>query len=80
MPTGERIPAAHLLEEIGAKGFCIGDASVFEDHSNFIINQGKASSQDVLRLADTLKTRIKERFDVVLEEEVIYLSEDFSMP
>ena len=73
LPDGRKVPAAYFLERVGAKKMKKGDAAVYPLHANFIINREKASAQDVLRLAQELKTKVKERFDVDLEEEVIFL-------
>jgi len=73
LPDGRKVPAAYFLERVGAKKMKIGGAAVYPHHANFIINREKASAQDVLRLAQELKNRVKERFDVDLEEEVIFL-------
>ncbi len=73
LPSGEKVPAAFLLDRIGAKEMAEGDAAVFSGHANFIINRGNATSEQVRRLAARLKSRVKERFAVDLEEEVIYL-------
>jgi len=74
-PNGNKIPAAKLLDKVGAKGLKIGGASVYEHHANFIINTEDASAQDVRDLAAELKRRVKEEYGIMLEEEVIYLPE-----
>ena len=58
----------------------VGGAAVYSGHSNFIINQENALAKDVFRLAQELKQRVKERFDVELEEEVIFLPASPSTP
>jgi UDP-N-acetylmuramate dehydrogenase len=78
LPDGKKLPAARLLEEVGAKNLSIGGAAVYSGHSNFIINQGGATAEDVLNLADKLKHRVKEKFKIDLEEEVIFLPEKLS--
>jgi len=79
-PNAERPAAAVLLDGIGAKKLKIGAAAVSKIHANFIINEGRASSKDVLLLADELKKRVKDRFGVVLKEEVIHLPAKPSKP
>lgn len=79
LPDGKKVTAGHLLEQVGAKGLKVGDAAVHHIHANFIINLGKASARDVLKLASGLKRRVKERFGIVLEEEVTFLPVDSSM-
>lgn len=70
---GGKIPAGKLLEEAGAKTMRVGDAAVFDKHANIIINSGHATSKEIRQLADMLKKKVKDRFDVELEEEVICL-------
>lgn len=77
--TGQRIAAGQLLEQAGARGLAVGDAAVYENHCNFILNRGNASSRDVLALAEMLKEKVYLAFGVRLEEEVIYLRADASM-
>jgi len=80
LPSKEIVPAAQFLEKIDAKNLRYGGASVYRDHANFIINEGHASAHDVLCLASELKRRVKEKFNIILEEEVIFLPAGFSMP
>jgi UDP-N-acetylmuramate dehydrogenase len=72
-PDGKKVPAAKLLDRIGAKGLREGDAMVYKGHANFIINCGNASAKDVLLLAFELKRRVKEEYDIDLKEEVIHV-------
>lgn len=76
LPGGKKVAAAYYLEKVGAKKMKVGGAAVYSKHSNFIVNQENASAQDVSRLARELKRLVKEKFDVDLEEEVIFLPAD----
>ena len=62
-----------MIEEAGLKGLSVGGAQVSEKHAGFIVNCGNASCSDVLRLISVIKDRIKERFGVDLECEIIYV-------
>lgn len=73
-PSG-KLAAGKLLEEIGAKDLTVGGAGVFGKHANIIVNTGSASSKDIRRLADILKERVRKRFNIELQEEVISLGE-----
>ena len=75
LPDGTKIPAAKLLDKVGAKGQRVGGASVYEFHANFIINTENATARDVRDLASELKRRVQEEYGIRLEEEVIYLPE-----
>ena len=70
---GVKVAAGRLLDEVGAKSLSVGRAAVYPGHANFIINLDRATSRDVLKLAGELKERVKTRFGVDLEEEVIHL-------
>jgi UDP-N-acetylmuramate dehydrogenase len=80
LPDGKRVPAAYLLDQVGAKSLSVGGAAVFSDHANFIINRQEASAQDIRHLAIELKNRVKKKFGIELEEEVIYLPAVLPMP
>jgi len=79
LPDGTKIPAGRLLEEAGAKECRVGDAAVFSGHANFLINLGRARAADMRTRAAELKARVKAKSGILLEEEVIYLPEAFSM-
>jgi len=68
-----RVPAGQLLDEVGCRGLRVGDAMVFAKHANIIVNAGRATAREVLELAEIMKARVRERFGVTLEEEVMYL-------
>jgi len=72
-PGTRRVPAGQLLDEVGCRGLRVGDAMVFAKHANIIVNAGRATAQEVLELAEIMKARVRERFGVTLEEEVMYL-------
>lgn len=73
LPDGSKRAAGYLLDQAGARGERVGDAAVYEGHCNFIVNLGGASARDVLELAARLKDKVREKFGVTLEEEVIHL-------
>ena len=66
-------PAGKLLESVGAKEIMIGDARVWRNHSNFIINTGNGNSLDVLQLMYEMQKRVKEVYNIELEPEIKYL-------
>jgi UDP-N-acetylmuramate dehydrogenase len=73
LPDGRKIPAAQLLDQVGAKSLAVGNAAVYRNHANFIINRGGATSKDVCQLAAELKRRVRNEFGVFLQEEVIFV-------
>ena len=68
-----KLPAGRLLDEIGAKGMSVGGAKVFDKHANIIVNTGNATSQEIRQLADILKQKVKAKFGIELQEEVIQI-------
>lgn len=80
LPGGRKIPAGQLLEQAGARGMRVGQAAVYPGHCNFIINLGGATCRDVLSLAAELKEKVRHTSGLVLEEEVIFVPADASMP
>jgi len=58
------------------KGKKIGDAKVSLEHSNFIVNTGKASSEDVITLISYIKQQSRSKFNIQLQEEIQYLGFD----
>jgi UDP-N-acetylmuramate dehydrogenase len=74
-PGMQRVAAGQLLDECGCRGLRAGDAMVFPRHANIIVNTGQATARDVLALAEEMKARVRERFGVTLEEEVLFLGE-----
>ena len=62
--------AGMLIDQAGLKGTTIGGAVVSERHANFIVTEPGASSQDVLKLIDLVKSRVAERLGVELETEI----------
>jgi UDP-N-acetylmuramate dehydrogenase len=62
--------AGRMIDRCGLKGYRIGDAVVSEKHANFIVNEGRASSNDVLRLIDVIREKVFKFFKTFLELEI----------
>lgn len=67
--------AGKLIMDAGLRGYSIGGACVSEKHCGFIINKDRASAADVAEVISEVQERVKEKFDVTLETEVIFLGE-----
>ena len=72
----ENNSAGKLLDECGVKELQIGGAKVWENHANFIINTGGATSTDVLKLMLEMKQRVKEKFGIELVPEIKFLGDN----
>lgn len=62
--------AGQLIESAGLKGVAVGGAQVSEKHAGFLINRGGATCDDMLRLIDLVRQRVRSLFGVDLECEV----------
>ncbi|MBI3207826.1 MAG: UDP-N-acetylmuramate dehydrogenase [Candidatus Solibacter usitatus] len=67
-----KLPAAWILEQVGAKGMRRGDIQVAAYHANLIYNDGAGTAADLRAVIDDLKSRVEARFGFSLEEEVQY--------
>ncbi|MEO1856280.1 MAG: UDP-N-acetylmuramate dehydrogenase, partial [Rubritalea sp.] len=70
------MPAGMLVDVLGFKDLSVGKARVSLEHGNFIVNDGKASAQDVLDLIDKIRIKAKQGKAVELETEVQIIGED----
>lgn len=70
-PVGDS--SGRLLEASGAKNFSVGGVHVWENHANFIINDGHGNSTDILEIMYKMYSAVKEKFGIELKPEVRYL-------
>jgi UDP-N-acetylmuramate dehydrogenase len=63
--------AGRLIQEVGLKGQRQGDMSFSEEHANFLVNYGDGTFEDAIYLIDVAKKKIKEQFNIDIEEEII---------
>lgn len=73
LPDGCKQAAGFLLDQAGVRGLRVGGAVVFQGHCNFVVNDAGATARDVLELASEMKRRVRDKFGITLEEEVIFL-------
>jgi UDP-N-acetylmuramate dehydrogenase len=62
--------AGMLIDQAGLKGEKVGGAEVSQRHANFIIAHAEATTRDVLKLIDVVRSRVAERMGVELETEI----------
>lgn len=63
--------AGRMIDELGLKGFNVGDARVSDRHANFFVNSGRASASDMLTLIANVRERVEKAYGVKLENEVV---------
>jgi len=83
-PTRERTggstfknPPGHsawkLIDAAGCRGLRIGGAKVSEMHCNFLINDNEATAEDIERLGETVRARVKANSGISLQWEIVRL-------
>jgi len=68
-----KVPSAYFLEQAGAKGMVNGGIRVADYHANLIYNSSQGTAEAVSQLIQILKSRVRDRFGLELEEEVQYV-------
>ena len=65
--------AGKLIEDAGLKGYSVNDIMVSYKHANFIINNGKGTQEDVIKIIKKIQKDVKKSFgaDLHLEQEII---------
>jgi UDP-N-acetylmuramate dehydrogenase len=69
------VPAGYLIEAVGLRGFRYGNAMIANRHANFLLNVGGARASAIRQLAEYARRCVFEKFNVTLEEEVLYLGD-----
>lgn len=67
-PAGRH--AWELVDEAGCRGLRIGGAMVSDMHCNFLINTGDATAEDLERLGEEVRRRVREKSGVDLQWEI----------
>lgn len=72
-PKNSEFSAGALIDKCGFRGESINDAQVWQNHCNFIVNKGNATSIDYTDLVFKIYTKVKEKFNIELEPEIVYV-------
>lgn len=62
--------AGLLIDQAGLKGTRVGGAEVSDRHANFIVAEPGATTNDVLRLIELVRSRVADRLGMELELEI----------
>lgn len=73
-PSGHK--AWQLIDQCGLRGMKRGDAKFSEQHCNFLVNKENAKASDIEFLVKLAQQRVKEKFNVNLEEEIKIIGND----
>ena len=65
--------ASKLIDEAGLKGTKIGGIEVSQKHAGFFVNTSNGTAKDVNDLIFYVKSVIKEKYNIHLKEEIIFI-------
>lgn len=65
-----KVPAGWLIEQCGWKGKRVGDAGCYAKQALVLVNYGRASGQDIVRLARQVAADVEATFGIRLQPEV----------
>ncbi len=68
-----RLGAGWIIDQLGLKGFQMGEAKIAPEHGNFLLNVGHATASDIVALISYVKMKARDEFGIQLHEEVQYL-------
>ena len=64
-----------LIDAAGCRGLRVGGAMVSEMHCNFLINDQQASAEDIERLGETVRARVRAASGIELHWEIVRIGE-----
>ncbi len=65
-----KIPAGWLIEQCGFKGKRFGDAGVHKHQALVLVNHGKATGAEILKLAQRIIESVRDKFFITIHPEV----------
>lgn len=69
------VAISKLIDELGLKGFKVNDAEISKMHAGFIINNGQASCNDVLKLIEYIRSQLLKVYGIQPELEIEIIGE-----
>lgn len=68
-----KIPAGWMIEQCGWKGRALGAAAVHDRQALVLVNRGGATGKDIVRLCDTIRHDVAQRFGIDIHPEVNFI-------
>ncbi len=65
-----KIPAGWLIDNLGLKGYKMGQAAVYQHNALVLVNLGNATGKQILKLANFIIDKVFEIYKIKLEPEV----------
>ncbi len=67
-----KVGTRRLIDKLDLGGKTIGGAKISLEHTNFIVNTGKATAEDVIMLISLIKEKARRHLNILLQEEIQY--------
>lgn len=67
--------AGKYIDKLGLKGVKIEYIQISQIHANFFINLGNATSENLHKVINLTKEKVKKEFGIILEQEVIFVGD-----
>jgi UDP-N-acetylmuramate dehydrogenase len=68
-----KIPAGWMIEQCGWKGKSLGRVAVHDKQALVLINKGGATGADVVKLSDTVRQAVRDKFAIDIHPEVNFI-------
>ncbi len=68
-----KVAAAWLIDQAGMKGYRAGEVGTYERQPLVVVNYGNASGREIYKFVLAIQQKVKERFDITLEPEVVII-------
>lgn len=65
-----KVPAGWLIDNLGLKGYRLGDAGIHDRQALVLVNHDNATGADILNIARMVQERVREAYGIELEPEV----------
>lgn len=69
------VAISKIIDDMGLKGYKVGDVAISEKHAGFIINKGNGTCKDCLKLIQYVQKKIKKAHKFVPELEVVLVGD-----